>query len=197
MNWLFWQYIAWVVTGEKVRDWLITRAMRTPYTHITAPDDPNDVYMYRYWLFNPYPDFSSGQGLSWWRRLLPSIRIHRIMRADSDRHLHDHPWNARTIILHGWYEEQRYGPGFTSALLRKYLLEDRRNFERHTLTERSYFAGDTAKIKFNEFHRISAVPSHGVFTMFITWRYRGVWGFDVRGHKVPWREYLNQKQATE
>jgi hypothetical protein len=32
-----------------------------------------------------------------------------------------------------------------------------------------------------------------VWTLFITWRYQGTWGFDVDGSKVPWREYLGIK----
>lgn len=32
--------------------------------------------------------------------------IHRFLSCDGDRHLHSHPFNARSIILCGWYDEE-------------------------------------------------------------------------------------------
>lgn len=147
-----------------VVDWLIRRALRTPYTHIVTD---GVLYMERYWLFNPYPADSSGKG----NRFPISIRLHRIVLPDQDRHLHDHPWNARTFILHGWYEERRPIDDFDYATIRRQ-------------------AGDTAALKFGEYHRITRVSHGGVWTLFVTGKYRGTWGFMVNGRKVPWREYL-------
>jgi hypothetical protein len=144
-----------------VVDWLIRRAMRTPYTSIVKD---GELYMERFWLFNPYPPDSSGKG-SW----LPSVRLHRIVLPDQDRHLHDHPWDARTFILRGWYIEDRVG-------------DDGPCFMRS--------AGTTAALRFGEYHRITRLSPGGVWTLFITWRYRGTWGFLVNGRKVNWREYL-------
>lgn len=144
-----------------VTDWLIRRAMRTPYTHI---DKDGDVYMYRYWLFNPYKENSSGKG-NWFPI---SIRLHHIVRPDQDRHMHDHPWNARTFILRGWYIEKR---------------EEGRYYWRGE--------GETAKLNFGEYHYITGIsPLHGAWTLFVTGKYRGTWGFLVNGAKVKWREYL-------
>lgn len=153
-----------------VVDWLVARAKRTPYVHITGPD--GSVYMERYWLFNPYPANSDGAGRRWgdW---LPSIRVHRIMRPDGDQHLHDHPWNARTFILRGDYTEMR---------------EDGRTYWRR--------AGDTAALKFGEYHRITSVSDGGVWTLFMTGKHRGTWGFSVDGVKVPWRRYLGIDRSS-
>lgn len=101
-----------------------------------------------------------------WMRWLPSIRLHWIRRPDRDRHLHDHPWTFRTFILDGWYAEQREG------------------------LSHWHFAGDTSKLKHGEFHRITAMPATGVWTLFVTYRKRSTWGFLVNGGKVPYREYL-------
>lgn len=168
--------LAKVMALPAVADWLICRAQRTPYFHIKGDD--GSVYMERYWLFNPYPTGNDGGGRRWgdW---MPSIRIHRIMREDRDRHLHDHPWNARTFILQGAYWEVRlehhdlWGDGKEWIPVRHF-----RN------------AGDTAKLRFGEYHRIARVTEGGVWTMFVTWRKRGTWGFMVGGTKVPWRTYL-------
>jgi hypothetical protein len=168
-----WRVIAYIVTRPAVTDWLIQRAQRTPYSNITSPTD-GSLYMGRWWLFNPYPAKSDGRRRRWgdW---LPSIRIHHIVRPDGDRHLHDHPWNARTIILRGWYSEE---------------LPETPNWRRWHFRSRGY----TGRLLFGQFHRIDEVATGGAWTMFITWGYRGTWGFEVDGNKVPWREYLEVDQ---
>lgn len=166
MRELLWTLIAPLCALPPVRDWLIRRAQRTPYTHIASADG-SDVYMYRWWLFNPFDGSGSGATYLRLHKWLPvSIRVHRIMRPDRDRHLHDHPWNARTIILKGGYVEERADDWI-----------------------RYHTAGDTARIRHGEYHRIAEVSEGGVWTLFITYRYRGTWGFLVDGKKVPWREY--------
>lgn len=164
-----------------VADWLIQRAMHTPYYHLT--DEHGSVYMERYWLFNPYQRHSGGAGRRWgdW---MPSIRIHGIMREDRDPHLHDHPWNARTFILRGWYAEQR--------LERPYRATG--DFEK-VLVRHIRCAGDTARLNFGEYHNITHVGDGGAWTLFVTWKKRGTWGFLVDGRKVPWREYLGIGQG--
>lgn len=154
--------IAKVLAVPVVTDWLIRRSARTPYVHLEG-------YMDRFWVFNPYEAVSEIRKFGW----IPfSIRVHHILREDDDRHLHDHPWNARTFILRGWYEEVR---------------EDGRLIRRD--------AGDTARIAFGEFHAIREVSPGGVWTLFVTTRYRGTWGFKVNGYKVPWREYFKGRQG--
>jgi hypothetical protein len=155
----------WRDLAEQLSDnaeYLIRRSFNTPYTHLEG-------YMERYWLLNPY-DFNAPKGT----RELPSARIHHILREDHDRHFHDHPWDARFVILKGWYIEER-------------LLADGTP---QRITRRP---GDTATLDFGEYHRIVEVSPGGVWTLFITYQYRGTWGFLVDGKKVPWREYL----ATE
>jgi hypothetical protein len=90
------------------------------------------------------------------------------MEPDHDRHLHDHPWNARTFILHGWYLEENPGD-----------------------TIRFCDAGYTGRLLFGQYHRIEAVSPGGVLTVFVTWKYRGTWGFMVDGKKIPYYDYLN------
>jgi hypothetical protein len=103
-----------------------------------------------------------------WRGKLPSARIHHICRPDMERDEHSHPWDARTFVLRNWYHEVRGNRFF----IRK--------------------AGDTATLRYGEFHRITTVPEGGVWTLFITWPKQGSWGFKVGDKVVPWREYLNE-----
>lgn len=170
-----WRALAWLASRPRVVEWLIARAARTPYAHIVSAD--GSLYMGRWWLFNPYRKDADGHTLPARWQWLPSIRLHHIMRPDRDRHLHDHPWNARTIILRGSYKEERKAhnpalPGFivTHSYRRK--------------------AGYTGTLKFGEYHRIAWVADGGAWTLFFTWRKQGTWGFWVNGRKVPSRTYL-------
>lgn len=150
---MFWRLIAYVASRPAVAQWLWRRARRTPFAHLEG-------YMERWWLFN---GFDQPGYVDW----LPSIRMHHILRADAERHLHDHPWNARTIILSGCYCEELPGNRW-----------------------RTRVPGDTGTLKFGEYHRIASVSTGGAWTLFFTWRKQGTWGFLVDGEKVPYREYL-------
>src|SRR5262249_39710680 len=160
MTELAWRVVAWVVTRGPIKRAIIARAKRTPYTHLPG-------YMDRWWLFNPYPK-EHGERQSPY----PSARIHHIKRADRERHLHDHPWDARTIILDGWYLEERADGLF------------------HCREE-----GDTASLKYGEYHRIVDMGPRGATTLFITWRYRGTWGVNVDRVKIRYRAYLRKTDA--
>lgn len=164
VNW-FWNMLARVLATDWVYARIHMRAMRTPYSHIRGKD--GSLYMGRWWLFNRYDQ----KPRDWWREWLPSVRLHWIRRHDGDRHLHDHPWNARSIVLNGYYYEVREGCDW--RILRA--------------------KGTSAPIKFGEFHRITNVPELGVWTLFITWRYRGRWGFKVGNEKVPYDIYLAER----
>ena len=160
---LLWRLVAAVVAQPEIAALLIRWAQRTPDEHIGE-------YMGRWWLFNPYDRETRRARYPW----CPfSIRVHHIRQPDHGRELHDHPWDARTIVLRGWYAEHR---------LTDRALE---------LTERSVRGwSDTARIGYGEFHRISQVSPAGAWTLFIMGRYRGTWGFWVNGRKVPYKEHL-------
>ncbi len=173
---LLWWLFAKVVATPFIADWLIQRAMRTPYVHLHG-------YMNRYWLFNGY-EYIPGQDESGYDKRkykwLPSVRIHHILREDLGRDMHDHPWDARTIILKGWYEETR---------MCHYLGDGMVLGQCH-----ARLAGDTASLKLGEFHEITSVSEDGVWTMFFTWKYQGPWGFFVDGVKIPWKKYLEENK---
>ncbi|MEE4332257.1 hypothetical protein V2J70_02050 [Pseudomonas alliivorans] len=190
---LFWRLLAKLLARPAIAAWLINRARRTPYLHIRSADG-QEVYMGRWWLFNPY-DRETHLGRFRWCPW--SIRVHHIMRPDADRDLHDHPWNARTVILRGWYREQRLlaadDPLLTAALIQ--TAELRQSFD-GPFQATEYIdrrPGDTARLNHGEYHRIDEVSPGGVYTLFITSRWKGDWGFLVNGVKVAWREYTGEK----
>lgn len=164
-----WRLIAWVVSRPAIADWLIKRALKTPYFHIY--DDFGSLYMGRWWLFNPQDD-DNKRKYSW----LPSVRLHFIGLPDSQRELHDHPFAARTIILRGGYNEVRLQNG-------QEVLFQRRQ-------------GDTAKIDVGEFHSIRYLLAGGAITMFITGGRTGPWGFLVNGAKMNSRDYFRNQHES-
>lgn len=190
---LFWRLLAKVLARPAIAAWLITRAQRTPYLHIQSADG-QEVYMGRWWLFNPYDNETRERRFRWspW-----SIRIHHIMRPDADRDLHDHPWNARTFILRGWYTEQRQASNEWKKAVRSGLIENPDpKFVEWLMRDACEWikrdAGDTARLNHGEYHRIDEVSPGGVYTLFITSRWKGDWGFLVNGVKVAWREYTGE-----
>lgn len=54
-------------------------------------------------------------------------------------------------------------------------------------------SGYTGRLLYGQFHRIETVPPAGAWTLFITWKYRGTWGFDVDGVKVPYKQYFKER----
>lgn len=169
MSELLWRIVAAIVCTRPVTAALVWLAYRRPYWHIRS-DNGLDVYMRRYWLFNPYKD-SLNRDVPDYRPRWPSIRLHYILRGDADRHLHDHPWCARTIILRGGYVEERYQRDF---------------YDRE--------AGYTGPLQVGELHRIAHVEP-GTLTLFITWGKSDAWGFMVNGEKIHHRAYAELKKA--
>lgn len=169
---LLWRLLARLVSSSPIRGWLIRRAMRTPYLHLRTRG-ADEIYMERWWLFNPYDRAYRGR----WAKWLPSIRVHHIQQPDPAPHPHDHPWRARTIILSGGYGEQRYGRPLSMW----------------------YGRGDTYALRPGlDFHNIYALSEGGCWTLFITWPLRGgeysdgEWGFLVEGEKIHHLDYKAQ-----
>jgi hypothetical protein len=168
MTEILWKLLAFVVSREPVANYLIKRAAKTPYFNLEG-------YMNRDWLFNGYnknPALPEAQRHERPIKWLPSIRVHHILREDHARDPHSHPWNkARTIILKGWYNEDR-------------LEEDGWCLVRYLRMK-----GDTATLNHDDFHNIVQVGTGGVVTLFFTWDYVGTWGFLTDRGFVPHNEY--------
>ena len=167
---LAWKVLARAVAHPLVANWLIRRSQRTPYMHLPG-------YMRRFWIFNGYDHETRVKRFP----RLPSIRIHHILREDRAAHLHDHPWDARTIILDGWYIERRRDVDLTAEF----------GFDVDVMHRRQ--PGDTAALTTADFHHIDIVSPGGVWTMFITWADVGSWGFLVDGKIVDRHEYQGRE----
>lgn len=159
-----WQEFARYISQPAVAQCVIERAALTPYTDLPG-------YMNRTWLFNPTHECDGVEEREFPE--LASVRIHHILRADYDRHRHNHPFDARIIILKGWYEEER---------------EDG-----HHLRQ----PGDTAALGADVFHKITMVSEGGVWTMFFMGAYVQPWGFKTESGFVPSRQYLGIPEEVD
>jgi hypothetical protein len=101
-----------------------------------------------------------------------SLFLHKIVRPDADRDLHNHPWVwAKSLILRGGYKELRLSP--TGRLLCKWVL-----------------AGQTNAIDDQTYHRIDIVLP-GTITLFWHGARNKSWGFKTPKGHIDWKEYKN------
>lgn len=123
----------------------------------------------------PVPDFHIGPSddhqLQRWfvvpRNPYRNVYLHRFLRSDDDRALHDHPWENRSWILDGEYVEH---------------LQDGSIFARRP--------GDVVERHAIEAHRVELISGPAV-TLFFTGPIIRSWGFYCPKGWVPWREFVD------
>jgi hypothetical protein len=93
-----------------------------------------------------------------------SIYIHKIYKADEDKHHHNHPWDIFTIVLKGSYEEKLLGEPHKIV---------------HKLTTRT--PGHFAWRPRNRYHKINQIFSTVTTLAF------------VFGNKTPWGYWVGEK----
>lgn len=177
--------------------YLVRRAMRTPYTHLKGQD--GSLYMERYWLV-PYVISTSGlhdtKALSWWHpigRLLQelgiAVRVHHILRPDQSVHLHDHPWWFVSWLMlvdpQCSYDEER------PCSHHRLDFSPVAGIEVDTVVARRR-AGSVAVRSPYDRHSITAINGD-VWTLFITFRKRQIWGFFTPEGKRYWWQYAYVK----
>lgn len=76
------------ITAPRLRDWLPRLVTGQPHQVIGGHDDP---YLLRWYVIPRNPVFN--------------VYLHKFLRSDDDRALHDHPWWFVSLILRGRYDE--------------------------------------------------------------------------------------------
>lgn len=109
------------------------------------------------------------------------VFLHRFHGPDPDRHCHNHPWLATSLILKGGYWEVVRG-----------LVSARSvgGFSWWNQRARELTPGAINKLLPGEYHRITKVKP-GTWTLVWGGAYFREWGFLVDGTHVDWRTYLN------
>lgn len=134
------------------------------------------VWARKYMLEQPDPDFIVLQNgepyLQRWyivpRNDLMNVYLHRFLRSDDDRGLHNHRGDNRSILLEGQYLEH---------------LDD------GSVHLRS--AGDVIRREAADFHRVELVGGAPIVSLFFIGPTVRDWGFKCPdGRYVPWQEYV-------
>jgi hypothetical protein len=109
-----------------------------------------------------------------------SLYLHHIHRADTEDDPHDHPWPFASLVLCGSYREVVY-PDKANPRVR---------FSRTRSRWSLRAVGKKAA------HMITAVNGP-LWTLVITGRDHGDWGFYRRGEYSLWRDYLGAGYADD
>lgn len=127
----------------------------------------------------------------------PGLRVHKILRSDGGRDLHDHPFTFISFILKGGYYEYRddgsktwYGPG--SVVYRKaetlHRLELPQKFETLKLAGVDGYS-------FTSF--VPTGEEQPAWTFVLRGPYRRTWGFQVGDNWINYQDYRNNEQFTK
>lgn len=112
-----------------------------------------------------------------------NIFVHRFLRSDDDRALHDHPWLWRTLILDGEYVE--------------HIPRDARDPAGPTVAVRRR-AGDSSGWRYgHEPHRVELIANRPVLTLFQTGTKYREWGFWCGFGWRHWRDFTSSTNSGE
>lgn len=132
------------------------------------------------------PDFIIGNPespylLRWWiipRNRFFNIYLHKFLRSDDDRALHDHPWASCSIILRGGYFEHTFKKTY-------YRAPGGIHFRRATAAHRIELDIDWKNHVPGEY----PYPLKPTWTLFITGSKIREWGFHCPQGWRHWREF--------
>lgn len=99
--------------------------------------------------------------------------LHRMMRSDDDRALHDHPWDNTSIIIAGGFRE---------------IVPANDGTDRLVQIERK--PGDIVHRKATDRHRLEIDQGCQSISLFLTGPKLRDWGFWCGQRFVPWREFV-------
>lgn len=133
-------------------------ASRPPDSIIGGKDNP---YMLRWWVIP--------------RNRFFNIYLHRFLRSDDDRALHDHPWVNCSYLLDGTYTEWTIRAG---GVHRKQVLR-----ARQLKFRLPWFA-----------HRVE-LHAGPCWTLFITGPVLRTWGFHCPNGWRPWQIFVSERDT--
>lgn len=112
------------------------------------------------------------------RGLRCNVYVHRFLRSDEDRALHDHPWPWATLLLSGQYHE--------------YLADDETN-PAGPASPRLRQAGDlVVRGRAARPHRIELIDGEPAITLFLTGPTVREWGFWCADGWRHWKQFLDR-----
>lgn len=118
-----------------------------------------------------------------------AVYIHRIFKADEDKHCHDHPWSFLSVILSGGYSA--YWPLYESAVIACHKSSRTGWLVRNVVT------GSIKYYKSTQPHRITRLINGPTTSLIFTGPRHREWGYDVDGEWVHNKEYRLRKREGE
>lgn len=116
--------------------------------------------------------------LRWWvipRNRFFNIYLHRFLRSDDDRALHDHPWVNVSYLLDGAYTEVTIAKGGVHHRVR-------------------YLAGDLKFRRPSYAHRVELTDGP-CWSLFITGPVVREWGFHCPAGWRSWKVFTSERDA--
>lgn len=114
-----------------------------------------------------------------------NVYLHKFLRSDDDRALHDHPWHFLSLVLKGGYREHREGRPLT---VRSYRQSGSFAFRK---------AGTLHRVELDtEFVR-SANHEKPCWTLIVTGPKIRDWGFLCPGGWIHWKQFDAQNGCGE
>ena len=131
------------------------------------------------------PDFVIGNRNNpylerWWiipRNRFFNIYLHRFLKSDDDRALHDHPWINCSILINGEYVEHTIAAGGIQ-------------YRNH------YVTGDIKFRRAKYAHRVELINGQ-CWTLFITGPVIREWGFHCVHGWRRWQEFVDQRDSGQ
>ncbi|WP_193725751.1 hypothetical protein [Ferruginivarius sediminum] len=156
-----------------LRRWLLKRVERVMTRR--APDftigGTGDPYLQRWWLLP--------------RNRVLNVYLHRFLRSDDDRALHDHPWRNVSVLLAGGYlEEVPVDPSHPAG----------------ATVMHARMAGQVTSRGARAAHRVELMADRQgerqpAITVFLTGPRVRDWGFWCAWGWRPWREFVDARDA--
>lgn len=161
----FTRFVGEYATIEEMREWALSVIHGREPDFRVGTETPAgfDTYLER-WYVLP-------------RNAVFNIYLHRFLRSDDDRALHDHPWKNESWLLDGEYDEHLPG----GSVVRR-------------------VAGDQVVRAATDRHRIELVdPSRPPISLFGTGPKERDWGFwcDDGERFVHWRDFTDPADAGQ
>lgn len=156
---------------------------------VWIPDPVADALIAR-GMANPYPTLENymERGLLLGRKQFADlaepprrrVRIHHILASDPGRHMHTHPWTFVSVILRGGYLEH---------LPRNQQQHARLDFDPEHRISIWRGKGDIIVRRFGERHYIEKPAELDTYTMVLTGKKQGEWGYETEEGFVHWLAY--------
>jgi hypothetical protein len=134
-----------------LKNFVLSRVTERSPDELIPPDGLPSIYLERWYVQRS--------------RETGNTYIHRFLRSDDDRALHDHPWGNVSVLVRGSYIEHTPDGSFV------------RN------------EGDVLYRRAAARHRVELIDGEPVWTLFMTGPKVRDWGFHCRHGFVPWWEF--------